>query len=175
MDLHHEHFFVVASVEDADVSPLGQPAVHTPQVVVTDVVVGGPLERMDLTTCRIDARHHRLDRSIFAGGVERLKHDQERPAPAGEQPRLQLAHLEHRRGERIFVVAPLAVAARGSGGSATDPETSVEGNEIRTVDVREAIRHVPRRYHALRWGEPLRLAAAQAGDDLELGFGDRLD
>src|SRR5262249_29202510 len=82
--------------------------------------------RGHLTALGIDARHHVLDRSVLAGGVHRLKDEQQRPAvlrvehllllsePLGpatqEIGRLAFLHFEAKGIARVDVRQPEALA-----------------------------------------------------------------
>jgi len=61
---------------------------------VVEIFVGGRLEGVHLASLRVDARHHVLDRAVLAGGVHRLKDEQQRPAVLRVETVLQ-------RGQRL--------------------------------------------------------------------------
>ena len=85
MDLHDKHFFVMAAVEDADLTALGQMLADPPQKIVIELVVAGFLEAVDLAARRIDAAHHRLDRPVLPGRVKRLEDHEQSPAVVGQE------------------------------------------------------------------------------------------
>src|SRR5690606_41131256 len=58
------------SVEDADAAALGQAPVDAPEEVVVELLGRRLLEREDLTARRVDAGHHRADRSVLARRVQ---------------------------------------------------------------------------------------------------------
>ncbi len=75
-----EHFLVVRAIEDADAPALRQVAVAAPEKIVVEFLGRGRLERRNLATLGIDARHDVLDRTVLARGVHGLEHQQHRPA-----------------------------------------------------------------------------------------------
>ena len=90
MHPNHEHFFVVRPIEDPDPSPFRQCLVRPPEIIVIQLFVRWPLERIDLGALRIQAAHHMFDRAVFAGRVHGLKNDQHGPPILGVEPFLQL-------------------------------------------------------------------------------------
>ena len=106
MDPHHQHLFVVGTVEDADVAAFGQLAIGPPQEVVAEFVLGWRLEAEDLAAFRVDARHHVLDGAVFAGRIHGLQDQQQGVGVRGIQQvlvlrpgaaRLSSAWIEHER------------------------------------------------------------------------------
>ena len=59
---HHEAFFVVGAVEDADAAALRQRDHAAPEEIVVKLPGRRLLERGDLAALRIDALEHALDR-----------------------------------------------------------------------------------------------------------------
>jgi hypothetical protein len=87
---HHQHFFVIGAVEDADPPALGQRPGRAPQEVVVELLRGRRLEGEHLAALRVDARHHVLDRPVLAGGVHRLEDQEHAPLVLRVEPVLQL-------------------------------------------------------------------------------------
>src|SRR5208283_3151412 len=79
VDAHHEHFLVVRAIEDGDAPALRSLHGVSPKEIVRQLLLGGLLERKDVTALRIDARQDVLDRAILSGSVHRLEHQQHRP------------------------------------------------------------------------------------------------
>src|SRR3989442_10133002 len=77
MNSHDQNFLVVRAIEDADASAFGNGLVISPEVVVVQLFGGGRFEGKDLRALRVDAGHYVLDGAVFAGGVHRLKDDQQ--------------------------------------------------------------------------------------------------
>ena len=93
MNPNYQHFFVIRTVEDADVSALGHALHGAPKVIVVEFLSGRSLERIDLATLRIDPRHNMFDRTILARGVHRLEDQKHTPAVLGIEFVLQLGHV----------------------------------------------------------------------------------
>src|SRR4029453_8506587 len=91
---HDEDLLVVRTVEDPDAAALGKELHAAPQVVVVEILRGRRLEGVHLAALRIDSGHHVLDRAILAGGVHRLKGEEDGPAVLRVEPVLEL-------GERL--------------------------------------------------------------------------
>ena len=102
MHPHHEHFLVVAAVEDADAAALGQVLRAAPHVIVVELLGGRRLERDHLAALRIDARHDVLDRAVLARGVHRLEDEQHRPAILRVELVLQRRERAAADGERLL-------------------------------------------------------------------------
>src|SRR2546427_6704560 len=77
MNSHYQQFLVVRAIENADAPAFGNGLVISPEVVVVQLFGGGRFERKDLRALRVDTGHHVLDGAVFAGGVHRLKDDQQ--------------------------------------------------------------------------------------------------
>src|SRR5215813_12018785 len=108
MNPHHEGFLVIAAIENADATALWQTLQATPEIIVVEIFAGRRLERKNLTALRVNAGHDMLDRTVFSGGVHRLKHKQHRPAVLGIKPVLKLCHESDTRGEG-FLLARLVL------------------------------------------------------------------
>ena len=107
MHAHHEHLFVVAPVEDADAAALGQGLHAAPHEIVIEILRRRGLERGDLHALRVDARHHVLDGAVLAGGVHRLKDQQDAPAVLCVEHALRLAEPLDAAREQFFRLALL--------------------------------------------------------------------
>ena len=71
---HDQHLLVVGAVEDPDAAPLGHRLHVAPEVVVVELFGRRLLERIDLASLRVHARHHMLDRAVLTGRIHRLEH-----------------------------------------------------------------------------------------------------
>ena len=104
MHADDQHFLVIGSVEDADPAALRQIARGAPEKIVLQFGGAGVFEAEDLAALRIDARHHVPDRAVLAGGVHRLKDQQDRMAVGGVMKLLQGAQLRDVLGQQLLVV-----------------------------------------------------------------------
>jgi hypothetical protein len=89
MNANDQRFFVVAAIEDADVSAIRSALQATPKVIVIEIFGRGRLERVSLAALGIDAGHDVLDGAILAGGVHGLKNQQDGPFVLGVEHVLQ--------------------------------------------------------------------------------------
>src|SRR5262245_28201830 len=102
MNVHHEDFLVIGTVEDADASPLRKLLLAAPEVVVVQILGGGRLKRSHLATLRVYARHYMSDRAILSSGVHRLKNEQHSPAVLGIEHVLQSGESLHSDVQSLF-------------------------------------------------------------------------
>src|SRR5262249_40040646 len=79
MDTYDEGLFVVAAVENADVTAIWKALHAPPEIIVIQVLGGGRLEGKNLTALRVDTGHDVLDGAILAGGVHGLKNKEQAP------------------------------------------------------------------------------------------------
>ena len=86
-----QDFFVVRAVEHANPATFRHPPGRPPQKVVVELLVCRRLERIDLGTLRVHARHDVLDRAVLAGRVHGLEDEQQRPAVLRVEQFLKLA------------------------------------------------------------------------------------
>ena len=93
MGTHDEHLLVVAPVEDADASSLGQRPVDAPEEVVVELLGRWHLEGEDLTPGRIQPGENLADRAVLARRVHRLEHEEEGVAVLGVEHPLLFAKL----------------------------------------------------------------------------------
>src|SRR5436190_15606562 len=91
MHADDQHFFVMRTIEDADLSAFRQIFLAAPKKIVIKLLRRWLLERHDLTTLRINAAHHVLDRPVFTGRVHRLKEHKQRVLILRIQDILQLS------------------------------------------------------------------------------------
>src|SRR4029077_3402931 len=87
----NQNFFVVRAVENPDLAALRNASVRPPQVVVIEFFRAWSLEGMNIATLRIHAGHNVLYYAVLAGGIHRLKDQQQRPAVLRIQLLLQIA------------------------------------------------------------------------------------
>src|SRR5215472_4316761 len=76
----HQHFFVIAAIENADVPTVWQTFHAAPKKIMIEIFSRRRFEGKHLATLRVDARHDMLNGAIFAGGVHGLKNQQHRPS-----------------------------------------------------------------------------------------------
>jgi hypothetical protein len=88
---HHEHFFVMGTVENADAPALRKALGGPPQEVVLELLGAGLFERVHFAALRIDAGHHVLDDTVLANRIHALEHQQHTPLAVGVETLLQLA------------------------------------------------------------------------------------
>ncbi len=93
MHAHHQHFFVLAAVEDADAAAFRQATRGAPEEVVIEFQAGRFLETEYLAAGGIDALHHRSDSAVLAGRVHGLKDQQHGMAVACGEHALQLVEV----------------------------------------------------------------------------------
>src|SRR5580700_4213334 len=91
VDSHNQNFFVVGTIEDADLAALWDASVRPPQIIVIEFFGAWSLEGMNIATLRIYTGHDVFDHAVFAGGVHCLNHEQERPAILRTELLLQIA------------------------------------------------------------------------------------
>src|SRR5512146_213720 len=105
MHPHHEHFFVIGTIENPDPATLRQTAVGPPEEVVVQVFGGRLLEAEDLAALRVYPGHHMLDRAVLASGVHRLEDEQERPLVLGVKLFLKLLQKRNAVIKKVFSLA----------------------------------------------------------------------
>src|SRR5262249_9141045 len=76
---NYQSLFVVAAIEYSNAAAFGKALQTSPQIIVIKIFACRRLERIDLAALRVDAGHDVLDRTIFSGGVHRLKDEQNCP------------------------------------------------------------------------------------------------
>ncbi len=76
VDPDHQHVFVVAAIEDADLAPRRGVGVDAPEVVVGQLQMARLLERGNPNTLGVDHAEDVADGAVFTGGVHPLKNDQ---------------------------------------------------------------------------------------------------
>src|SRR5579862_9453007 len=77
MHPHHQHFFIVGAVENADTPARRQASAIAPKEIVLQIFRGWLLKTEDLTALRVYAAHNVLNHAIFSGGVHGLQHHQQ--------------------------------------------------------------------------------------------------
>src|SRR6476661_5929756 len=97
-----QHFFVVAAIENANVSAIWQTLHAAPQIIVVEIVTRRRFERIDLATLWIHAGHDMLDRSIFSGGVHSLEDQEYGPFVLCIELTLQFRQCRHAQRERFL-------------------------------------------------------------------------
>jgi hypothetical protein len=102
MHLQRDDLLVVRAVEDADASPPRQCVRDPPEVVVPELLGRWPLERDDLHTLRVHARHDVLDHGVLAGRVHRLEDDEQRVSVTRPQQLLCLRELRDPSSDRVL-------------------------------------------------------------------------
>ena len=78
MHPNDEHFLVVGTVEDPDMSALRQPACCAPEKIVRQVFFARLLETRHLAALRVNPGHHMANRAVLPGRVHALENDQQR-------------------------------------------------------------------------------------------------
>ena len=116
MHADDQHFFVIRTIEDADMAALGQKPRGLPQEVMFQLLGAGMFEAEDLAALRIDARHHVLDGAVFAGRVHGLKNQQQRVAIVGVQQILLLAQFFDVFAEELRILLLRAINRLPLGG-----------------------------------------------------------
>jgi len=116
MHAHHQHLFIIRTIEDPDAAALGQVLHVAPHEVVIELFARGLLETHDLAALRIHPGHDELDGAVLAGRIHGLQHDQHSPLVLGVELVLHLgevtpALLQH--GNAVFLVAHTSRAAGG--------------------------------------------------------------
>ena len=71
----------------------GRPAGGAPEKIVLQILGAGLFEAENLAALRIDAGHDVLDGAVLAGGVHRLKNQQQRITVVGVEQALLLAQF----------------------------------------------------------------------------------
>ena len=77
MHADDQHLLVIGAVEDADPPAFRQTAGRAPEKIVLQFLGARLLEAENLAALRIDPGHHVLDGAVLAGGVHRLKDQQD--------------------------------------------------------------------------------------------------
>src|ERR1700692_2229698 len=80
MNAHHQDFFVVRAVENADLAAVRHYLVTSPHKIVIELFLAGLFERPHIAALRIDSGHHMTDQSVFSGRVHALNDHQHSPA-----------------------------------------------------------------------------------------------
>ena len=80
MHADDEHLLVVGTIEDADPPAFRQTAGRAPEKIVLQFLGARLFETENLTALRIDPGHDVPDGAVLAGGVHRLKNQQQRIA-----------------------------------------------------------------------------------------------
>ena len=106
MYANDQRFFVIRTIENADASPLGQAPTRPPEKVVVELLRRGRLEGIHLASLRIHAGHDVFDRSVLAGGVHRLKDQQQTPTVLRVQLLLQPGETRDSSLEPALGLAP---------------------------------------------------------------------
>jgi hypothetical protein len=101
MHAHHQHFFLVGAVKDADFSARWETAAGSPQEIVPDFLTRRCFERKDLHALWIYAGHDVFDRSVFAGRVHGLENQQQPPTA------LRVEHILHLAQKGNALLQPL--------------------------------------------------------------------
>jgi hypothetical protein len=83
VDLYHENFLVVGTIENTNAAALGDCAGISPEEVMAELFGRGVLEAGDLATLRIEARHDMFDGAVLTCGIHCLKNDEDRPLIGG--------------------------------------------------------------------------------------------
>src|SRR5579862_3643038 len=99
-----QDFFVVRAVEYSDASTSGKAISGSPEKIMFELFCTRMLETVHVTSLRIDARKHMLDRAIFASGVHGLKDQQQRITVRRIEHALQMAQLFHIVHKKFFVM-----------------------------------------------------------------------
>src|SRR4030095_14513143 len=102
MHAHDEGLFVVATIEDADATALGQANDATPHEIVVELFVRRRFEGIDLAALRGDAGHEVVDPAVLAGGGHPLEDQQNRPAVLRVEHVLKLPEQRDTHGERFL-------------------------------------------------------------------------
>ena len=93
MHPHDQNVLVVAAVENGNAAPRGQAAVDPPQIIVTQVLLGGDFEAVHSNALGIQPAHDMLDGAVLTRGVQGLQQDDKPLPPVGVQGFLQGFHL----------------------------------------------------------------------------------
>ena len=93
MHLGHQHLLIIRTIENADISPLGQAAVDAPQIIVVELLRGRLFEAVHLHPLGIEAAHHMLDRAVLPGRIHRLEDQQQGVPVLGIKAVLQFRHF----------------------------------------------------------------------------------
>src|ERR1700719_15827 len=95
MNTHHQHFFVIRAVENADLAALGNYFVTSPHKIVIELFVAGLFERPHIAALRIHSGHHMADQPVFPRRVHSLNDHQQSPAVLRVEFLLQMPqHLD---------------------------------------------------------------------------------
>ena len=114
MDPDDEDVLVVRSVEDRDLARPRGLLVDAPQVVVGQLLLGGPLERRHLHALRVDLVEHVADGAVLAARVGGLDHDEHLVRALGVEELLEvLEPVVQLLGSRLGVVAVQAAVVVG--------------------------------------------------------------
>src|SRR5947209_3689085 len=93
MYAHHQHFFIVGAIEDADASALGKTHGSAPEKIMVQLFCRWLLEAMNLAALRVHSGHYVLDQAVFAGGVHGLKDQEQGPPVLGIELFLQVGEF----------------------------------------------------------------------------------
>ena len=89
MDPNDQNLFVIASIEDANLTAFGHPLGGSPEKVMVQLSGRRLFETKDLTARGIEATKHCTDCAIFARRIHRLKHQKQRLTIFCEEDLLQ--------------------------------------------------------------------------------------
>ena len=99
-----QHLLVVGTVENTDLSALGQVAGGAPEKIVLQFDGAGMLEAEYLATLRVDSGHDMLDRAVLPGRIHGLKNQQQRITVRGVEHLLLLAERLHVLAQQVLIL-----------------------------------------------------------------------
>ena len=105
----NQNLFVIGSVEDADVSPIGEPKRRAPEKIVLQLIAARFNECVDGDPVGVDPRHDRADGAILAGGVHGLKNQKHAVTPVCVHHSLQVVEIVLEISELVLVVGLVGV------------------------------------------------------------------
>ena len=117
MDPHHQNFFVIGAIENADRPAPRQARPRAPEKIVLQLLLARRLEAVHLASLRIDPGHHVLDDAVLAGRVHTLQHDQHCPTILRVKPLLQIREPGNAVGEHRLDVVLVDARPNVSAGS----------------------------------------------------------
>ena len=102
MNPNDKNFLIVRAVENTDTAALGQGARGAPQKIMVQLLQARMLETEYLATLRIDTGHDVFDRAVLAGGIHRLKDQQQGVTVGSVEQILQFAHFFNVGAQHFF-------------------------------------------------------------------------
>ncbi len=99
VDPHDQHVLVIGAIKDPDQSLSGGDLMSAPEKIMSQFLVRGHFKGFDAAALRVNGGEHMADRSVLAGGVHSLEHDQDAMGAGGVHFFLNTLQLRQQLGQ----------------------------------------------------------------------------